>query len=747
MAENVAIGKIYKRSLTVRGEAVNVENRTAELSFSSTQPVRRFFGNEILSHAEGAIDFTRLNDGASLLFNHDVNQLLGCVERCWVGDNKGRAIVRFSQDPEAERRFKQVQEGMLMKTSVSYQYLSEPVESGRDKNGVANYTAMRWQPLEISLVTVPAATDTGIGRSLNTDTAGEAEPELESTSTEAGASLQLTGSVQERSETAGEIVVRSITGANTAGISHARSLVSEGKVVKPSSWNPPSSASEDAYIKAHSIEEFGKWHMGQDSKATKGTKGEFGYIFTSDFKNVDRKGLAAIAQRAGQQGQSEIGKVADELIAKIDGKTEKSVDASITIVRQKANKVEQNEQDILKAENTRVKEIYAIASQYADRVPKMAELRDSAVVSQTSVAEFRGVILDAMPDNTVSNEAKIGLSTKEKRAYSFKNAIMCQVQNSGVKAEFEREISDTVVKKLGLEAPRGIMVPIFDLSGAYQRGMQQETTGAGAELVFTDPGEFIDYLRNQLIATKLGVRYIAGLVGDVKFPRLSTPAATTWVAESTAPTAASGILDSLTITPQTVGTYVDYSRKLMLQSTPSVEGIVRNDIVQNIARAIDSSVFNGLGHATYNQPVGVASNTSVPSLGGYGAINISGMMYLLGSVLNANVDPASFAFATTPTLYAALKARPAIGTTYPTFLVDANDKVGGFPLLFSNSISSGYMFAGAWNQYIVGQWGGLDLLVDPYSISNKGDIRVRAFMSVDGGLRHPGAFAYATSVA
>ena len=112
--------------------------------------------------------------------------------------------------------------------------------------------------------------------------------------------------------------LKATTGVNKSGVSQANSLVGEGKVVKPSSWNPPSASEENAYIEKNGMEAYGKWFLGIDANADPKTKQHWHYIYTSDFKNVDRSALIAIRQRAGQQKQSDVFNAAGKLIEKID---------------------------------------------------------------------------------------------------------------------------------------------------------------------------------------------------------------------------------------------------------------------------------------------------------------------------------------------------------------------------------------------------------------------------------------------
>lgn len=112
--------------------------------------------------------------------------------------------------------------------------------------------------------------------------------------------------------------LKKTTGKNTSGIGHANSLISSGKVIKSSSWNPPSASEENTYIEKNGMAAFGKWHLGIDANADPKTKEHWHYIFTSDFKNVDRAALIAIRQRAGQQKQTDVFDAAGKMIENID---------------------------------------------------------------------------------------------------------------------------------------------------------------------------------------------------------------------------------------------------------------------------------------------------------------------------------------------------------------------------------------------------------------------------------------------
>jgi HK97 family phage major capsid protein/HK97 family phage prohead protease len=137
-----------------------------EFSFSSEYPVDRGWGKEILSHDPTALDTARLDAGVvPLLFNHNEGDLLGRVVSGWIDPRKrqGRCRVVFSEDKEAQRRKSQLDEGILSAVSFKYQ-----IHDWDERDG--NFVALRWEPLEISLVTVPADPTVGIGRSIDFQT-------------------------------------------------------------------------------------------------------------------------------------------------------------------------------------------------------------------------------------------------------------------------------------------------------------------------------------------------------------------------------------------------------------------------------------------------------------------------------------------------------------------------------------------------------------------------------------------------
>lgn len=145
-----------------------------ELSFSSEEPYQRWYGPEILDHSEGAVDLSRLKNIGVMLFNHNTNKVIGKVKKAWIEDNRGKAIVEFDDDDESETIRQKVENGTLKCTSVGYEVRRwEHVKNGeKSKDGRFKgecYIASKWQPLEISIVPVPADATVGVGRAESFD--------------------------------------------------------------------------------------------------------------------------------------------------------------------------------------------------------------------------------------------------------------------------------------------------------------------------------------------------------------------------------------------------------------------------------------------------------------------------------------------------------------------------------------------------------------------------------------------------
>ncbi len=153
-----------KRSVTINQQHINEQARTVAIAFSSEKPYRRYFGDEVLQHDRANVRMQRLENNAALLLDHDWTRQIGVVERAWLEEGKGRALVRFGKSPLAEEIFQDVIDGIRQHISVGYTVH----EYTEDENNAGLINVTDWEPLEISIVSVPADTDVGVGRNHDT---------------------------------------------------------------------------------------------------------------------------------------------------------------------------------------------------------------------------------------------------------------------------------------------------------------------------------------------------------------------------------------------------------------------------------------------------------------------------------------------------------------------------------------------------------------------------------------------------
>lgn len=163
-----------ERSCNMNVRAVEGNERHFIISFSSEDPYNRCWGVEILSHADGAVDLTRLNEIGVVLFNHDRDCVVGKIIRAWIENSRGCAEIEFDTDKDAEVIFQKVSNGTLKGVSVGYRVdtWEEVAPGAKSSDGRFDGPcdiATKWMPLEVSIVSVPADATVGVGRELEDD--------------------------------------------------------------------------------------------------------------------------------------------------------------------------------------------------------------------------------------------------------------------------------------------------------------------------------------------------------------------------------------------------------------------------------------------------------------------------------------------------------------------------------------------------------------------------------------------------
>ena len=392
--------------------------------------------------------------------------------------------------------------------------------------------------------------------------------------------------------------------------------------------------------------------------------------------------------------------------------------------------------EAVEAERTRISSINALCTKH-----RMADLGQQLVESGRSIDEARAAVLDKLnvPQETVNmSAAEIGLSAQESRRFSFLRAINYLAnptdRSAREAAAFEIEASDAAAAKLGRQS-RGITIP----QDVLRRDLTVGTASAGGNLVATDldAGSFIDLLRNASALDQAGATVLTGLTGNVAIPRQSGAATAYWVAESGAPTESQQTVDQVSLTPKTVAAFTDYSRRLMLQSSIDVENMIRNDLATVLALKIDLAGLYGTG--SNSEPLGLKLTTGVGSEDfAAGTPTFAEVVALESDVATANALAGSPVYLMNAAMRGGLKTK-AKDTGSGLFVMEG-DLVNGYRGVMSNQVASGDLWFGNFADLIIGYFSGLDLMVDPYTHSTSGTVRVVAMQDVDIAVRHPESF-------
>lgn len=341
----------------------------------------------------------------------------------------------------------------------------------------------------------------------------------------------------------------------------------------------------------------------------------------------------------------------------------------------------------------------------------------------------------------------LGISAREERRYSLARALLT-AGLEGKLTGYEGEIDQQLRAQTGKTGTTNgsILLPTAAIVLAA-RDMTVGTDSAGGYLVgASNPGaSFIDLLRARLVAVAMGARVLPGLKGDVTIPKQAAAATAHWlVNETTSIGESNQVLGQLPLTPKNVGAYTEYSRQLLMQSSPAVDQVIANDLAKVVSAAIDAAVFAGSG--ANGQPAGIALTSGIGSFSGT-SLGLAGLNDAVVDCALA-LEGEAVGWVTTPAVAAALMQRQKFaGTDTPLWEGSLWDgRVVGFKAMTSSAMAAGTMFFGDWSQVVIGEWGMLEIATNPYANFQAGIIGCRAIQTVDVGVRQAGAFSYSNNV-
>ena len=395
--------------------------------------------------------------------------------------------------------------------------------------------------------------------------------------------------------------------------------------------------------------------------------------------------------------------------------------------------------EAVEAERTRIASINKLGERH-----NLSDLARELISGGQSVDEARAAVLEKIGTQPVEHSITandIGLSDKETRSFSFVKALNYLSNQGDAQARrdaaFEIEVGEAAAKQYE-RSSNGIVIP----NEVLRRDLVVGTPTAGGDLVddVLLAGSFIDLLRNRLSIAQAGATMLTGLQGNVSIPRQTSASTAYWVGENSSPTESQQAIDQVNLSPKTVGAFVDYSRRLLLQSSIDVEGMVRNDLARVIALEIDRAAVYGTGSS--NQPQGLTNVSGIGSETLTGTGTFAEYIAMETDVAAANADAGALRYIINASARGALKSTEKASNTAQ--FVYENDQINGYPVIVSNQLASNDALFGDFSMFIMGMWSGLDLTVDPYAGATAGTVRVIALQDIDFAVKQPGSFCFAT---
>ena len=321
-------------------------------------------------------------------------------------------------------------------------------------------------------------------------------------------------------------------------------------------------------------------------------------------------------------------------------------------------------------------------------------------------------------------------------------AITSQIEQrgaTGALGEFNAE-----QKRQGVTAKHGgILVP----SSLFEQRATQTTT-TNSKIVPDDyrADQFIGLLRNALAVRSLGARVLSGLRGDVVIPKQTAAGTAFWVAEQAALTESNPTFDSIRLEPKHVGALSSVSRQLLQQANPSIEQLLRDDMVSVVGLAVDKAMLHG--QAVNNEPVGILNTVGIQTAS-LASLSWASLVAMLEKLSLENITPnAMLTHAKASTKLQTTLKDATVGSEY----LMANGRVAGVPVNVTNQLDKkagspdkGRVLVGDFSQLIIGEWGSAEILANPYAAGyyEKGAVQLRIMATMDMVVRNPKAFVLA----
>lgn len=405
---------------------------------------------------------------------------------------------------------------------------------------------------------------------------------------------------------------------------------------------------------------------------------------------------------------------------------------------------EKTSEQLLKEERARIAAIEKNAVRFAGNISNIEQLKSDAIANGLTEDEFSSVLLKNFNENKPL-ETPIGdldLSKSDLEKYSLIRGLNAQLTKNWTNAGLEKEVHEAIQKKTDRPA-QGLYIPQQILNKGIINNLAMNTRGSmtttqAADIIKTElmDNMWIALLRNRMVCRQAGAKVLSGLQGNLDIPKQLTSGTFHWVAEQGTGTQTNLTVSKLSLTPKDGWAQQIYGRRTFLQTSPSIEALMLDDLNKLAALGLDYAGIMGPGT---NSPTGIANTNSIGSVAfaSAGTLTWDKMVEFETDIEVANADVPSMAFVTNPRVKG--KAKTTLKASNISGYIMEGKEINGYPVYSTNQVDSGYLIFGDFSQLIFAEWGLVDIQVNPYS--DNGDVKLTLFVTADVGVRQPGAFS------
>lgn len=366
--------------------------------------------------------------------------------------------------------------------------------------------------------------------------------------------------------------------------------------------------------------------------------------------------------------------------------------------------------------------------EFNDAKEEIKSLNEQLEELQAKLAQYEEEPIEEEENNTNSNKRTKTINSMNTEFRLIK-AINDIANNRSLDNVASAVISKGTeeMRKSGLSYGGQIQLPTEELRATIT------VESEGEDVVATELYNIIEPLRAKNVLVQAGAKFLTNLVGDVQVPIMGA-SNVTWEGETADAKDGAGAFSNVKLQPKRLTAYIDISKQFLAQDSVSAEALIRQDLINAINSKLEATILGSETGA--NQPSGLFNGITATSV-----TDFAGVCNLEAAIEDANVigeckyvmsNKAKAAF------------RNMAKSAKSTQLVMEGGMIDGTPVLNTSNVEGKNFIYGDFSNLAIGQWGGIDLTVDPYTKAAQGQVRLVVNAYFDAKVLRPEAFAFGT---